>query len=306
MDNYASMTKISNLLLETQALELAPAGKIFWYTSGTVGPFYLNAHFLYGGRKKAEHVLAFIDENSADRMRLLTGLLDQVERNYEEDSGYRAVIDAVVAIARDEIGTAQIDCISGGERRDWFFSLITAKRLQIPALVLFKDRSAVMLRGDKNNTAIRTQAAESLNGARILHVADLVTEASSYERTWLPAIQACGGRLQWAINVVDRGQGGAEVLAHHGITARHLVCVGPDFFQGLAVDGYCSRVSSQQLIEYHLEPHESMRRFLLEHPRVLREALRGDNAKIRQRAQQLIVRNSYGFTEEFLAQFDRQ
>ncbi|MGH7496939.1 MAG: orotate phosphoribosyltransferase [bacterium] len=300
------MNEISNLLLETQALELAPAGKVFWYTSGTVGPFYLNAHFLYGGRKKAEDLLAFIDQNTADRKRLLTGLLAHTEKNYAEDAGYRAVIDAVVTLAKDEIGAAQIGYVSGGERRDWFFSLLTAKRLQKPALVLFKDRSAVMIYDEQNNTAIRLQASLALNGARVLHVADLVTEASSYVRSWLPAIQSRGGQLQWAINVVDRGQGGEQVLAQNGIGARHLVQLGPEFFERVAKAGHLNQTVAQQLIDYHLRPHESMRKLLQEHPEILWEALRGDDTKIRQRAQQLIEQNSYGFTAEFLAGFGGQ
>jgi orotate phosphoribosyltransferase len=216
------------------------------------------------------------------------------------------VIDAVATLAKSAIGSAQIDCVSGGERRDWFFSLLTAKRLQKPALVLFKDRSAVMVRGENNNAEIRPPAAAELHGARVLHVADLVTEASSYVRAWLPAIQSRGGSLQWAINVVDRGQGGEEMLARHGIAARHLVQLGPDFFEMVAKAGHLSQAAAQQLLDYHIRPQESMRKFLQEHPQILREALRGDDMKIRQRARQLVEQNTYGFAEEFLRQFAPQ
>lgn len=297
------LNEISKLLLATHALEVAPAGKVFWYTSGTVGPFYLNAHFLYGGREKAEDLLAFIDQNTADRAGLLTGVLARTEKNYAENAGYRTVIDAVVALAENEIGPTQIDYVSGGERRDWFFSLIVAKRLQKPSLALFKDRSAVMIVAEKNQAAPRWQAATGLHGARILHVADLVTEASSYVRAWLPAIQDRGGQLQWAINVVDRGQGGEGVLAQHGIAARHLIQLGPDFFEGLVTAGHIGPSAAQQLIDYHHRPHENMKRFLEENPIILREALRGDDAKTRQRARQLVEQNTYGFTEDFLSQF---
>ena len=36
-------------LLETEALRLPPPGEVFWYTSGTVGPYYINTENLYGG-----------------------------------------------------------------------------------------------------------------------------------------------------------------------------------------------------------------------------------------------------------------
>ena len=73
-----------DLLLSTQALEIAPPLKPFWYTSGTVGPFYLNGHFLYGNRQKAEALLAFIDQHAQDRRRLLFALHEATKKNYDE------------------------------------------------------------------------------------------------------------------------------------------------------------------------------------------------------------------------------
>lgn len=296
------VTEIAKLLLATQALEIAPAGKVFWYTSGTVGPFYLNAHFLYGGRKKAEELLAFIDQNSADRARLLNGLLAQVKKNYTADENYRAVIEAVAALAENEFGAPHIDYVSGGERRDWFFSLAVAQRLRKPALVLFKDQSALIF--DEQDAADnRLQTPANLSGARVLHVADLVTEASSYARAWLPAIENRGGRLQWAINIVDRGQGGEGILAQHGVAARHLIQLGPDFFEELVAAGYLTQAAGRQLIAYHRQPRESMKKFLEEHPEILQQALQGEEAKIRQRARQMIEQNPYDFEENFLRRF---
>jgi orotate phosphoribosyltransferase len=296
------MNKISKLLLATRALEIAPPGKVFWYTSGTVGPFYLNAHFLYGGRKKAEDLLAFIDQNITDRAHLVAGLLAR-PKNYAEDAGYRTVIDAVVALTKNEISLAQIDYVSGGERRDWFFSLAAARRLQKPVLVLFKDRSAFIIADEKNHLENNLQAVKDLNGARVLHVADLVTEASSYVRAWLPAIQNRGGRLIGAINVVDRGQGGEEILQGHGVSSHHLVQLGSVFFEQLAEADYLSSAAARQLSEYHRQPRESMKKFLEEHPGILREALRGKDTKNRQRARQLVEENLYGCDEKFLAEF---
>ena len=40
---------ILKALLDTEALRLAPPGEVFWYTSGTVGPYYINTEYLYGG-----------------------------------------------------------------------------------------------------------------------------------------------------------------------------------------------------------------------------------------------------------------
>ena len=40
-------------LITSQALRIATANEVFWYTSGTVGPYYINTHYLYGGPEKA-------------------------------------------------------------------------------------------------------------------------------------------------------------------------------------------------------------------------------------------------------------
>ena len=38
--------KIIDALFETEAIRMAPADHPFWYTSGMLGPFYCNTHFL--------------------------------------------------------------------------------------------------------------------------------------------------------------------------------------------------------------------------------------------------------------------
>ena len=46
-------------LLETEALRLPPLGEVFWYTSGTLGPYYINTENVYGGPAGAKDLLAF-------------------------------------------------------------------------------------------------------------------------------------------------------------------------------------------------------------------------------------------------------
>ena len=52
-------------LIDIQALQVAPSDEVFWYTSGTVGPYYINTHYLYGGQQPAQELLEFIDEINA-------------------------------------------------------------------------------------------------------------------------------------------------------------------------------------------------------------------------------------------------
>ena len=65
---------------------------------------------------------------------------------YAQDSRYRAVVDQLAAAAIEMGGS--FDYVSGGQRRDWFFSIAVANRLQRPHLYLYKDRSATLTSGD--------------------------------------------------------------------------------------------------------------------------------------------------------------
>ena len=134
-----------------------------------------------------------------------------------------------------------------------------------------------------------------------MHVADLVTEASSYTRAWLPALRERGGELRWAINFVDRGQGGENILKQNSVEAFHLMQLGAPFFERLQRAGYFDEATQDMLCAYLREPRESMKRLLEEYPEILRNALRSPEARTRQRAEQLLAQNPYGFTPEALA-----
>ena len=45
---------------------------------------------------------------------------------------------------KNNIEIDNIDYVSGGERRDWFFSLLVAKGLERPHITIYKDSSAVI------------------------------------------------------------------------------------------------------------------------------------------------------------------
>ena len=55
------MSKIVSYLFETNALRICEENKPFWYTSGKIGPYYINTHFLYGSEQDAIDLLKFID-----------------------------------------------------------------------------------------------------------------------------------------------------------------------------------------------------------------------------------------------------
>ncbi len=270
-------------LLDTQALRLPPPGAVFWYTSGTVGPYYINTEYLYGGPEQAQQLLAFIDERKEDED-FPQRLQERVEKQYAEDAVYRQVVDGLVALARES--GAHFNGVSGGERRDWFFSLSVAERLGKPSLLIYKDGRTLVLDGQK----LRPVRANDMD---VLHVADLVTEASSYVRDWIPAVAAGGGRIAYAANVIDRGQGGLETLTKQGVAAGALMQIDDPLFDRLLAMEKIDEVCHALLTRYRRNPHAAMRAFLQRHPQIVRAALNGNDARAAERARLLVTENPY-------------
>ena len=193
-----------------------------------------------------------------------------------------------LALARES--GAHFNSVSGGERRDWFFSLSVAERLGKPSLLIYKDGRTVVLDGQK----LRSVRANDMD---VLHVADLVTEASSYVRDWIPAVAAGGGRIAYAANVIDRGQGGLETLAKQGVAAGALMRIDDALFDRLREMGQIDAAQRMVLVEYYRDPHIAMRTFLAEHPEFVPRALHGSDARAAQRARLLITENPYELDE---------
>ena len=208
-----------------------------------------------------------------------------MEKQYADDAIYCQVVDSLVARAREAGGEYQ--AVSGGERRDWFFSLAVAERLGLPDLLIFKDHRKVLLDGDHVYPI-------GSNELVTLHVADLVTEASSYFRDWIPVVGAGGGRIAYAANVIDRGQGGIEALNERGVPAGALMRVDEAVFAQLVEMGRIDEAQAAVLASYYRDPHSAMKEFLEGHPGFLRGALNGQDARAAGRARMLVEENPYG------------
>lgn len=278
--------KLIRRLFETNALRICPEDKPFWYTSGTIGPYYINTHFLFGSEKKALALLEKIDAYKADKQGCPGKLIPLIESNYAEDEIYRETIDGMLQFIIDNIDLSTISYISGGERRDWFFSLIIARKLNKPHITIYKDQSAVITENDE------TYPAVSINGANVLHIADLITEASSYERAWIPAIKNICGQLAYSVVVVDRKQGGGELLEKYGVCSFAMVSIDKAFFSSAFKMKLISKGQYDLLLEYTANPRESMKKFLRDHPGFLEEALASDD-RTRERARLCIDKKIY-------------
>lgn len=251
--------KLIEWLFATRALRVAAADQPFWYTSGTFGPYYINTHFLFGGEQKAKDLLKLID--STDDLTDLTAQLQQkVMQQYASDQRYRQLMDGVAAYLADE----RCDFISGGARRDFFFSFCAATLLDKPHVSLFKDGTLIWSdAGGQNGQQMQAQA---LAGQTALHVADLVTEASSYIRAWLPGLHRLGASIHRTLAIVDRNQNGRAILAAEGVGLSSLITIDASLFKQAADTSLISSDQLQQILAFTHDPDRYMTTFLAGHP----------------------------------------
>lgn len=283
------MSDIMSYLFETKAVKFCEENKPFWYTSGKIGPYFINTHFVYGSEKDATELLSFIDECLADKKTLPEKVFKKVLKQYEENEIYHNVIDAMKNYIEKNIDVSEIDYISGGERRDWFFSNILSYLLDKPHISIYKDLSSVISDSKFENS----ETVNNIDNKRVLHVADLVTIASSYIRAWIPAIKNIGGQMCWSCVVVDRMQGGKEKIEAQGVKALSLVNVDNTLFETAYKNGIINENQLTMLKKFFENPDETMKQFLINHPEFLENSLNADE-KTAKRAKLLVDGNLYG------------
>lgn len=256
--------QITEDLFKTNAIRVAPADTPFWYTSGKLGPFFINTHFLAKDEGTAAGLLKLIEEAiSEDRDTAPKKIFDAFCNLYKEDATYRNCVDSLVAAAKKY----DFDFISGGERRDFFFSMVPAHILGKPHLTIFKDLSSVIT--DCNFDKIDYD----FNGKKALHIADLITEASSYERAWIPAIKDLGADIKDTIAVVDRKQNGRAVLEGLGVNMETLTAVDNELFDEALANGSVNEAQYDLVMQFLADPDKYMKDFIKSHPTFIDEQI---------------------------------
>ena len=283
------MSKIMSYLFNTNAIRFCEENKPFWYTSGKIGPYFINTHFVYGSEEDASKLLSFIDESLSDKLTLPEKVFQKVLKQYEENEIYHNVIDEIKNYIVENINVDEVDYISGGERRDWFFSNMLAYLLNKPHISIYKDLSTVV----SDSKFETTSPITDINGKKVLHIADLVTVASSYLRAWIPAIRNLGGTMCWSCVVVDRMQGGKEKMEAEGVKSLSLVNVDNTLFETAYKNGIINENQLDMLKNFFKNPDETMKQFLINHPEFLENALKSDEKTVK-RAKLLVDGNLYG------------
>jgi len=273
---------IISWLFETDAVRVCPEGQPFWYTSGKLGPFYINTQFLYGSEAAANSLLKTIEEACAgDKLKFYDKVWADISAQLESCPIFSQLIDLLT----EEAKKMDVDFISGGERRDFFFSMPVAKKLGMGHLSIFKDLSCVYT--DANGVSM-DPAKANLAGKKSVHIADLITVASSYIRAWIPAVEALGAKIAYSLAVVDRDQGGTEILANAGCPLTTLITIKPELFEQAKALGRVTEAQVELVNSFIADPDKFMRDFLVAHPDFLANEI-AKGGKSAQRAELCIA-----------------
>ena len=286
------MSKLMSLLFETNAFKVAEENNPFWYTSGKIGPYFINADYLYGSEQDSKDLLAFIDQELENESKtdIPEHIFKKVLDHYNTNEIYKYVIDQMKEYIETNIGIENVDYISGGERRDWYFSNIMAYLLNKPHVTIYKDLTTVVSTSDFTSS----EPVSSIEGKNFLHLADLLNQSASFTRAWIPAIKNLGSNIVWSIFAVDRMQGGTETLTNDGVKVHSLLQIDDSLFTTAKELGVINDEQLTMLRNFKNDPDGSMKQFLIDHPEFIENAKKSDNPKTVKRVNTLIEQNIYG------------
>ena len=253
--------KIIEALFETKAVRVAPENQPFWYTSGRLGPFFINTHFLLENEAAAGEVLKRIEKAIADnKLTAPEEIFDMMLAYYNKGGTFKMVSDKLA----EEASKLDFDYISGGERRDYFFSMMPAYLVKKPHLTIYKDMTSVYSENIEG-PAVDVKDID-LKGKKALHIADLITEASSYERAWIPVIRGLGSDITDTVAVVDRHQNGREVLKGLGVELHALTGINEELFDEAKANGVINDAQKDMIMHFLENPADYMTAFLKANP----------------------------------------
>ena len=148
--------------------------------------------------------------------------------------------------------------ISGGERKDWFFSIPVARKLNLPHIFLFKNGDYIVSDHQGNRLDL------DVNGQRVLHVADIINLASSYLKRWIPQLKALGAEFTETLSVAVRNQEGVKSLETKQVSVVSPLVVGRTLFEDALRLGLINEFAFNEIRLFDESAEEWTRRYLTE------------------------------------------
>jgi hypothetical protein len=241
------------LIHDTKAVSIwnRKTGPVFWYAAGVPGPFYVNTELVIGpelAKKLLDQITAIVT-SSNDPATRVTQLNKAILGAYEGSPVYKQVIAAMVAKGKNEFPPGSYAAISGGERRDWLFSIPFAKETGMRHLFLFK-----------NNTLYCEQAVKP--GEKVMHVADLINNAASYFDLWMPILEKAQLPCVGTVCVNTRGATGINRLKANGQKVVTLNSIDAGFFEQWQKEGLIDQATFEELKTFFASTKEWGRKYL--------------------------------------------
>ena len=224
--------------------------------SGQLGIYFINTEKLLDDDGKWA-------EFGDDPLKMYSHLLDVQKKNPD----FAEVIDVLRNKSGEMLSapsSASYRVISGGQRRDWLFSMPVASALHISHLTHFKGESPVLLWA----AGYQMEVPSIERDYCAVHIVDLITEGSSIysnqggeEMGWLPGIRNLSTQpeeVKGLLAVVDRLQGGREMLQKQGVGLTSFVEIDEDFLSTFSID-------KARALSYHASPTDWSEEYLREH-----------------------------------------
>ncbi|WP_168120064.1 phosphoribosyltransferase [Paenibacillus sp. HB172176] len=231
----------------------------FWYTSGIPGPFYTNTENL-AGEKEASLVLDQINKllkRNDSRELQAKALFEIINETVTKDPAYACSLDVIAEyyLAQQVL---RPEMISGGERRDWFFSIPIAQRLNLPHVMLYKSGDYIITDSDGNALSL------NLDNQKVLHVADIINQGSSYTDRWIPMLRKAGADFTETLSVAVRDQAGTNRIKQQQVNVLSPLIVNVELFDEAYSLGLINSFAHREIRQFYDSPREWTRAFLSE------------------------------------------
>lgn len=241
------------LIHDTKAVSIwnRETGPLFWYIAGVPGPYYVNTELLIGKNRAKElldYITSILKENCSLEERS-NKISEAVLREYENNNILKNLVFSLIEKTKEEFRTEGFNSISGGERRDWLFSIPFAKEMGLEHLFLFKDLSIFCSCGTR--------------GKKTLHIADLINNAASYINIWLPALKNGGASCVGSLCVISRGNSGIEKMSSLGLRVTSLCSIDLNFFERSFKTGLIDKETFEEIALHFESPKKWAERYVM-------------------------------------------